>query len=190
MSNDLTEMAKRVERLPSHIKQFVDMELATAMAETKVAVQRNILAQNNRATGALLQSIDHLDDTDTISGTASLKTDGYSSHVVRAGGVDAPHAPFVEYGTGLRQGSGAPNEGTQFKAPSTPPTDSIVTWMIEKGVEPREYDTIYGAATAIAEDIARFGNRAHPYMRPAWKERRADYSAAHARGVHTALRRL
>lgn len=166
------------------------MEIGTEMAQTKATVQRNILANNNRASGALLQSVDHFDNSATISGTASIKTDGYSTHIVRAGGVDAPHAPFVEYGTGLRQGSGAPNEGTQFPAPSVPPTDSIATWMIQKGVTPREYDTIYGAAAAIAEDIARFGNRAHPYMRPAWKEHRADYSVAHTRGVHTAVQRL
>lgn len=189
MSNDFTEMAQRVQRLPSRIKQLVDMELATEMAKTKVTVQRNILAQNNRASGALLQSIDHLDG-ETISGTATVKTDGYSSHVVRAGGGEAPHAPFVEYGTGIRQGTGTPNEGAQFPAPSAPPTDSIVTWMTQKGVEPREYDTIYGAAAAIAEDIARFGTKPHPYMRPAWTEHRANYSAAHARGVHKAIQRL
>jgi len=190
MSNDFTRMADRIQRLPSRIKSLVDMEIGRAMEATKRDVQRNILAQNNRASGALLQSVDHHDADDlTLGPSTALKTDGYTSHVVRAGGMDAPHAPFIEYGTGTRQG-GTPNSGTRFKAPSAPPTDEIATWMMQKGAQPREYNTIYGAATAIAEDIQRWGNRPHPFARPAWTENRAKFSSAHQTGVHTAVKRL
>lgn len=189
MSNDFTRMAKRIQQLPASIRSLVDMELGKEMRKTKLAVQRELLKGNNHSSGALLQSIEHKDSSAEVSGVPSIKVDGYATHMVRAGGVQAPYAPYVEYGTGLRQGPVTPNEGTQFPAPSDPPITSIKQWMMKKGVIPETGD-LEQSAILIAQDITNWGNHAHPYMRPAWKKNRPNYTSAHARGVNKALRRL
>lgn len=181
MGNDFTEMARKVSELPSAIEQSVDSELGDVMSDTARAAKRNLTANNSVAKGTLRRHTRHLPNAPLVD------VNGYATHVVRA---MAPYAAYVEYGTGLRQGSGSPISGAQFKAPSNPPVQQIRMWMIEKGIAPREYDTVYGAAIAIAEDIADYGTRAHPFMRPAWKENRRALSLAHSRGVKRALRRL
>lgn len=185
MANDFTRMADRVAQLPTAIEQNVDSEMGEVMGSMAKSAQANLTGTNSVATGTLLTRTRHLDDTAPLD-LANVTT-GYSTHVVRAG---TPYAAYHEYGTGLRQGRGTPIGGTQFPAPSNPPVQEILDWMLEKGVMPREYDSMYGAAEAIARDIAAYGTKPHPFMRPAWEEHRQQLSVAHAAGVRRALKRL
>ena len=69
---------------------------------------------------------------------------------------------FIEFGTGPR------GEG-RHKAPDPmPPLQPILNWIIEKGIVPTEYDSVYGLAVAIQETIGQFGTQNYPFMRPTW----------------------
>lgn len=99
----------------------------------------------------------------------------------------APHAALIEFGTGARTEMSfagsvqtAPSEsvppGYPFETPDiaegTAAFSMFVShlgdWMERKGIEPRKYDSIRAAATAIAKTIIDVGQYAHPFLRPAW----------------------
>ncbi|MDB9247453.1 hypothetical protein PN419_00330 [Halorubrum ezzemoulense] len=186
MSNDFTRMAKRIRQLPTWIEELVDAEIGDVFDSMARAARRKLIQEGSVTSDPeLLTSIHHVSGASNVRG----KT-GYATHVVRA---DAPHAAFVEYGTGVRQ-RGSPVRGERFKSPSVPPTGAILEWMEQKGVTPRMSveggDDMLFAAQQIAETVARYGQQPHPYMRPAWHRHRAQISRAHARGVRRALKRL
>jgi len=192
---DFHQAAKKVRRLPTYIKQAVNTNIESVMRAVKITARRNLFTGGNRqvVSGTLAQSITH-DDLlgDVVTADIDVVDESYSAHATR---VTAPHGPYVEYGTGTRQ-RGSP-QGRQFKSPSTPPFNEILTWIQLKGIEARseKYRDSDGGtneialAEAIAESIETFGNRPHPYLRPAWREHRQSFSTAHRNGVRTALRR-
>lgn len=187
MSNDFTEMAQKIRRLPRLIKRFVTMNVDDVFEKMARDAQRNVYRNDSVATNTLAGSIESMDGPSNVTQRAR---GGYETHVVRA---DAPYAAFVEYGTGLRQ-RGRPSPGGNFDSPSAPPVTPILEWMVEKGITSRTQSDVLpdrvAAAQAIAESIARFGQRPHPYMRPAFAENRMNISRAHRDGVRKALRSL
>lgn len=194
MTNQFTRAAKRVRKLERDIKTGVDAQIGTVMKRMEQDAQRNVLDDNTFMRGTLVKSISHHNvrtSEMTIGGLRSRREPAYAQHIVRA---DAPHAPYVEYGTGVRQRGGPNSNSVQFKSPSMAPTSAIYEWMQLKGVRPRVEveggDSQLFAAHRIAERIKRLGSRAHPFMRPAWHANRASLSNAHARGVQKALRRF
>lgn len=184
MTNDFTRMAKRVEKLQTYIKTFVDVEIGRVMDRMATTARRNLMANNSVVTGTLASQTRHRNaQTEVVD---ALPSTGYATHLVRA---DAPHAPYVEYGTGVYQ-SGSPTGGGNFRSPSVPPISAIHRWVRQKGIQPRVYDDQFELARNIAETIATYGSRPHPYMRPAWHQHRQGLSRGHRRGVRKALRRM
>jgi HK97 gp10 family phage protein len=118
--------------------------------------------------------------------------------VVSAGGQQAPHAPFVEFGTGSRteQTSGkAPSSGIiyepasypadfPYKSPSMSPgmVANIISWVETKPIAPGSDISDEELGFRIASAIANKGTYAHPFMRPAWfhNELRVRQSAQNA----------
>lgn len=195
MANDFTRAAKQVDQLGEAIERSVDDEIGDVMDDITDAARRNLVTGSSRqvVTGTLQSSIEH--NTFGKSGVAIgdvVDPDAYSAHETRAA---APHAPYVEYGTGTSQ-RGTPLSGRTFKSPGTPPTGHIHEWIEDKGVRPKNPKFVnpdgstntYALARAIAEHIWKYGNKAHPFMRPAWTTHRASLSSAHRRGVRQALR--
>ncbi len=182
---ELRDAAKSVARLRDRIESRVDEALRVVMQLMASAASRNVAVNGSIYRSTLVNSIYYRDALYGESGVDGFDGDVYSAHAVIA---EAPYAPYVEYGTGRRQGSASPESGRRFKSPSSPPTSEIVEWMLVKGVSPRQYDTVYGAAAAIAESIALHGNRPHPFMRPAYHEHKHALQAAHKYAVRRAIR--
>lgn len=188
MSNDFTEMARRVERLPSYIRQAVNVNIESVMRQAATRARTELRENDSVVTGELVSNTEYTRGNEVSSHAVSQVSGGtYGTHIVRSG---APHSPFVEYGTGIRQRTRP--QGQSFRAPSVPPTGEIYEWMIEKGVTPRAGNTMLEAAELIAQSIAAYGQSPHPFMRPAWHGvgGRQRLKRSHARAVRTALRRL
>ena len=193
---ELSQMAKRIRALPKHIKRNVDSNMGDLMDMIETQARANVAAQDSVVAGTLQGSINHRDAAalDTTVGS-QFRGRTYSNRVVR---TEAPHAPYVEYGTGMRQ-KGRPHPAGNFRAPSVPPTGAIAEWMRKKPVEPRT-TTFYDddeaerrhVAQLIAETIAAYGQRPHPYMRPAWESvgGRQAFRRGHRFGVRKSLKQL
>lgn len=184
---DFRRMAQRIRRLPTLIETHVDAEIGMVMRAMAQSARQFIVQQRAIATGNLAANTRH-HNVRTSSVSVPFST-GYATHIVRA---DAPHAPYIEYGTGVMQ-RGSPRHGERFKSPSVAPTQSIFNWIQTKGITARnpEYeDSDYALAEAIAESIQRFGTRPQPFMRPAWHQHEQQLYRAHDRGVRKALRQM
>lgn len=101
----------------------------------------------------------------------------------------APHAPFVEFGTGSKGGKttfkansafipaswpdtgSAVPVGFPYSAPGMHPglVESIIDWVETKPITPRNGDmSDEQLGYVIAAEIAEEGTYAHPFLRPAW----------------------
>lgn len=189
---DLRDAAQSVRQLSTAIEQTVDREIETVMQRTAAAARQHLATGSDRqvATGTLINVTKHTDEG--LESITNLFDDTYVSHAVESA---APHAKYVEYGTGIRQRGGP--QGIKFKSPSAPPTNEIYEWIETKGItadnpnlrNPDGSTNKVALAEAIAESIATYGSQPHPFLRPAWKENRQGLSRAHKRGVRKALRR-
>lgn len=195
VKNDFTDMAKRIARLIPKIRRYVDMNIEGVMRQAANFARQNISANNSLVTFALRQSTKHHDALSAdfnVTKTSRFSQQTYSKHVTRAG---LPYAQFIEYGTGARQ-RGRPEPAGNFRAPSNPPVNAIHNWMLAKPVTARldvdDGDDRFAAAQRIAARIARYGQRPHPFMRPAWHEVGGvnTFQLAHRNGVRRALRHL
>ena len=192
---DLRQAAADVQRLAENIEHFVNINIRQVMDRVSSATRQNVARgpspYQQIVTGTLRQSVETRRASELSLDDVELGDDTYASWATHIG---APHAAYVEYGTGARQ-SGSPN-GQRFRAPSVPPTMSILRWVRLKGVQPRSPVYInddgttdeLGLAHAIAQSIAQHGSHAHPYARPAWHENREDIKRSHKQGVKRALR--
>jgi len=168
-------MAKRVKKLPSNLRYQLDYNIEQEMQAMARTARANIVNQNSIASARLGAKTRHVDFSN------NPRYSGFSTHAVSS---QTGYARFVEYGTGVR------GEG-RYKSPSRPPPiDDIVQWIVQKGIKPVHYDTIYGLAKAIQMVIKEFGNHSNPFMRPAWKQHRGGLTTAHRRSVRRALRSL
>lgn len=147
MVSDFTKMADRVEDMKESINDDFDSTTDEAMGHTKRKAKEKLEANDNVVrgeAGGLLSKI--------------VKRERGDRYLVRA-----PYpAGFIEYGTGNR------GEG-RYKAPSPmPPFEPILSWIVEKGIQPTEYDSQYALASAIQEVIGELGTHSYPFMRPTW----------------------
>lgn len=168
------KLAEKVEDFADDLGDNIEEGLHEGMERTEFKTESNIRENNSVVNESLINSINL--DADTID-------EFFASRSVR---INAGHAPFVEYGTGMRQDGGP----LKFPAPSPrPPLGPIKQWLIRKGM-PTVYNTdldmypsdvsgpapriektfqerLHDLAYAIAEIIGKYGNRPHPFARPA-----------------------
>lgn len=165
------KLASKVESFKENLDDTVEEGLEDGMSNTEFEAENNLRRNDSVVNRSLISSITLDRDTiPTFKHSASVR-------------VNAEHAPFVEYGTGSRQKGGP----LKFPAPSPkPPIGPIKQWLIRKGTStdniqnvnlktlndaaPRRVDqqeSLTHLANAIAEVIGKYGNRPHPYARPA-----------------------
>lgn len=171
MSN-AEEVAANVLDFAEDLDDNIEEGLDSGMDDTKDEAKQNLRDNDSVVNRSLISSIYLLADTPLEA--------KHTRQVI----VDAPHAPYVEYGTGQRQEAGK----VRFKAPDPgPPIGKIKQWMIAKGLytlsapnllwteisgpAPRANKSVEERlddwAHVIADSIAEHGNRPHPYARPA-----------------------
>lgn len=170
---DFSRFAKKVEKLSTSMKGSLDSEISDEMGLMSLTANRNIAKNRSVASGSLLLRTNHK--------RIPPKSGDFVTHAVRA---NKPSAKFVEYGTGYK------GEG-KFKSPgSTPPIDNILSWIVQKGIQPYAYDTKYELAEAIAQTIEAYGTEPHPFMRPAWREHKANFRQRGSHAISKSVRRL
>ncbi len=165
-------MAKKIEQLPSKLEDSIDSNVEDSMQNTAEDAQTIHRANDSVVSGELYFSIRHRE--------VPHLGDGFSTHAASA--MDRK-AKFVEYGTGYR------GEG-RYKGPSGVPLENILTWIVEKGVEPYAYDTQYGLAVAIKEVIDEYGTRQHPFMRTSWEYNKPLVTQNAMNAIRKEVRRL
>lgn len=73
---------------------------------------------------------------------------------------------FVEYGVKGRFGSAkAPDSPFQFRD-KFPPRDAFKTWMTNKGIKPREGQSIDEKAREIQHSVYKYGIKKNPFVSP------------------------
>jgi hypothetical protein len=146
---------------------------------TGVQAKREVQRNDSIAHGNLIAGLE----------TASL-TDELPSGEVGATLISTmPYSGFVEYGTGSYNTSVDPF--TSYKSPDPkPPVGPIHQWVIRKGLTP-DARIEFGPdddvrperihiteqrklAQRIAATIGKYGNKPHPFMRPAYRRKRDD----------------
>lgn len=168
---DFGKLAKGLKKLPREMRDTLDNEIESEVKLMSSSADRNLVRNRSVATGQLLGRTKH---------TKLQRPEHFTTHAVRA---KDPKARFVEYGTGFR------GEG-RFKAPgSKPPVENILEWIVEKGITPYAYDSQYALADAIARVIENYGTKPHPFMRPAWREHKQNFSPRGSHAITKALRR-
>ncbi len=168
---DFGRVARKISKLPDKLENSLDSEIESETKLMSSTANRNLVQNRSVATGELLGKTRH---------TELQRPEHFTTHAVRA---HDPKARFVEYGTGYR------GEG-RFKSPGAkPPVDNILEWIVEKGIQPYAYDTQYALADAIAETIQAYGTRPHPFMRPAWREHKHNFSSRGSHAISKAVRR-
>lgn len=159
------ESVKGISEVVSALRKYgkeaeEDIAGATQNAASLIALNAKNIAPTNF--GALGQSIEALERSKTVWD-------------ISAGGIKAPYAPFVEFGTGrLVQ---VPSEWTeiaaQFKGKKIglqdgKLLDNIKEWCKFKGI-PEEY------AFLIMLKLLRVGQRPQPYLYPSYIKGKKEY---------------
>jgi len=169
---DFSRLAKKISKLPSDMEDSLDNEIENESKLMSATADSNLVDNRSVASGELLSKTVH---------EKIQRPEHTVTHAVRA---KDPKARFVEYGTGFK------GEG-RYKSPgSKPPVDNILSWIVEKGIQPYAYDSKYALADAIAESIQAYGTKPHPFMRPAWREHRRNFPSRGSYAITKALRRL
>jgi len=167
------KLASKVESFSEDLDDNIEEGLEDGMGQTKDDTKQNIRQNdsiaNAKSGNGMLNSVTLDRDTiPTFHHSASVR-------------VNKRHAPFVEYGTGSNQRGGP----LKFPAPSPrPPLGPIKQWMLLKGItrgqpykglrkinpktgERDQQTELTWLARAIADQIGKYGNRPHPFARPA-----------------------
>lgn len=160
------KLAAKVEDFADDLDDNIDEGLQDGMENTEFETTTNIRENDSVVNRGLISSVNLYRDTIP------------SAHKSASVRIEAGHAPFVEYGTGSMQQGGP----LKFKAPDPrPPLGPIKQWLIRKGDSiPRDpnlrefgeinidqQQSLTNLAKAIADQIGKYGNRPHPYARPA-----------------------
>jgi len=173
-------MASRVKKLRRNLKDEHENATEESMTDLRNAVRTNLRSNDSVARNVLINDVWHTQEQ------------SYEQFVARSVSVPG-FSKYVEYGTGSR-GRTDPLDGhKQYPKPTPgPPIDSIITWIVEKNVTPREYDTIYGLAGAIQETIGEIGTFPHPFLRPSWHGPQGYQNVIRANklAIRRALRRM
>lgn len=149
MSNDFLDAAESVADLRDNLEDEITSAVIDGMNEVTDITKRNLRRNDSIARGNLRRGI-----------LPHHKAEAATTHIVESRLTFPDWAKYLEYGTG-RHG--------RFPAPSGPvPYDNILTWVVEKNVQPRQYDSQYELAEALSVSIGEQGNRAHSFVRPAW----------------------
>jgi len=159
-------VASQVTDLADDLDDGIESAVDDGMDDTARQVQTNIKANDSVATGRLYLN-------------AESERVTHSPKTVVARRISVPGVyKFVEYGTGLfsEKGYDSPD------GPSPRMLENLQDWIEDKGITGDYYDeqrTDDGdpspLAWAIASSIVEFGNRSHPFLRPAW------YGSLHGR---------
>lgn len=159
-------LASKVDDFKDDLEDNIERGLGGGMRSTTDKTKENIKDNDSNVHGNLLDSVEFNRGV----------VDGYLFSAQTE--IGAKHAPFVEYGTGSHQDPLPSWAKTSFKAPDPrPPIGKIRQWIIRKGISPhptnRTADLIADQeqlAWMLASSIGTYGNRPHPYARPAARE--------------------
>lgn len=156
MTSDFEQMAKQVNNLRDNLEDEHERATEDAMSDMRGMVQGEIRKQDSVARGVL------------VSDVRATATTNYETFVEQS--VHVPEwAKYLEHGTGQRGQRDVLPDGETYAAPDpVPPIEHIITWIVEKGITPTEYDTVYGLASAIQDTIGMVGTFAHPFLRTTW----------------------
>jgi HK97 gp10 family phage protein len=187
------QLARRIEDLSDDIGDGLDDAVEDGLDTTKRAAKANIVLNDSDVHGDLRKSIVRADH------------DPRADYIVRS---DLPRAKFLEYGTGVYADPEHP-----YKSPSPkPPHGPIRQWVIRKGLTADSVDLDVGARSNLVEDIevggdtlyseqaeiawriqhilGKYGNRPHPFMRPAWRTGKPHLLGAARANLSRAVRRF
>lgn len=161
MTNDFLEAAREIERhAADDMENALKASLDTGMGDLEDTTRRNTSAYDINASGELRRAIEY-------ERFGSTRPGFFYTSAVR---VKTDYAKFVDLGTGYR---GTSYNGHSYPSPSSrPPIDNILSWIIDKGITPLEFDTRYELAVAIADGIEASGTRPKPFFRDAVFETR------------------
>jgi hypothetical protein len=159
------QLASKVEDFTDDLEDNIDDGLDDGMQTTTNETRRNLESNDSVVHGNLLDSIEFNRNV----------MDGYLFSAQTE--IGAKHAPFVEYGTGSHQDPLPPwADVSRFKSPDpAPPKGKIRQWIIRKGITTNDpslrsvnlMEEQSRLASIIRQTIAEYGNRAHPFARPA-----------------------
>jgi hypothetical protein len=137
------------------MEDALQQTLDTGMFRLEDETRRNVDTYNINASGELRRNIDY----ERFGGQ---RQPFFYTTAVR---VKTDYAKYVDLGTGYR---GVSYNGRSYPAPSSrPPIENILSWIIEKGITPIEFDTRYELAVAIAKSIEVSGTSPKPFFRDA-----------------------
>jgi len=181
MSDSFANVAKRVEKLRDDLEDGFESTTRDETRKMEGEVQIELANNDSIAHGTLLDSVSY--------------TERRGSPLLIHTSVEAaPWGRYVEYGTGSRASRDTQPNHRQYKsADPKPPLEPILSWVVEKGITPTEYDTQYGLAIALQETLGEMGQIPRPFMRPVWFDASRGYRAvvdANHDTLKSALRRF
>jgi len=154
--NDFRDAARKIRRhAADDLETALKAKLDVGMSDTEDAVERNIEAMDAEATGQMKERT-------TFERFGRQRPTFFYTTAVR---VKTDYAKYVDLGTGFR---GTSYNAHAYPSPSsTPPIENILEWIIAKNIQPREFNSRYGLAVAIAKAIEITGQRPKPFFREA-----------------------
>lgn len=143
MGNDFLDFSETVEDMRDGLEDGLDDANEDGMETVEDRIDAHLRATDTVATKNILRELD----------TSSGVDDDFVSSV-------AVHVPevykYIEWGTGMYG---------PYPSPSPkPPIEPMIEWLRAKGVT----ENLYIRAEGLQDHIGRYGNRAHPFMRPVW----------------------
>jgi hypothetical protein len=148
MSDTFADVARDVQQLSRSLRDKHEQATAESIRVLQAEIKAALRFNNSVARPILVNDVQYGDTP------MSMKFVDKRVHL-------PSWAKYLEHGTGIYSDRG-------FKAPKNPPYAAIREWAHDKPIIPREYETIDAAAGAIAQQIAREGNKAHPFIDPVW----------------------
>lgn len=161
MSRDVSRLKTKIRRFEKDVDRKVNDAVEESLNATKREMEREIVSSGALWKGDLARSLD----------VESSRAEGH--YRLFTNPLIAPHAAFVEFGTGIEGRISDPFTDIQelrFEAPSFGPNliENIQVWVDTKPVIPRGDYSREELAFAIAWSISRIGTEANPFFRPAW----------------------
>lgn len=150
MPKGFRNLKQKLARASEDISRNTDRKTRTSLREMRADARSNVAGNDAIYLGTVINSFR------IVGGQGHYRLTNY-----------APHAAFLEYGTGSK------NIGTRmderFNAP--PLTGRLINeikaWMILKPVIPRT-GSLNNSAYLIARSLSRWGQSPQPFMRPAY----------------------